>query len=340
MSRGAGVLVYSERNDVALELIAAGHELAVAFGAPLWSLLSGPGDAPRASDHIRRGADEALVVAGADPFEALWQAALARDPRVILIGGTVLGAEIASRLAQRLRIGCASDVAGVVVEEGTIVVERRMLGRFLCRQAFDLQPAIVTIAPHRYAASVPQEGRKGRIETLLPERSGRPGPPSGCPGDAAVGRPGAAPPRLVRTRVRQQSGDRIDTADIIVAAGRGVRTEADLAMIRDLAGALGGAVGATRPLTDDLRWLPSNHKVGLSGETVHPRLYIACGLSGQIEHLVGMWEAEVVVAINSDPNAPIMEHADYRLVGDLYRVVPALTRAVQLRVRSGPGVPR
>jgi electron transfer flavoprotein alpha subunit len=99
-------------------------------------------------------------------------------------------------------------------------------------------------------------------------------------------------------------------------------------MIEDLARALGGVVGASRPLTDDLRWLPPEAKVGLSGVTVRPRLYVACGISGQIEHNVGMREAGIVVAINSDPNAPIMSQADYRVVADLHEVVPALTRAL------------
>ena len=100
-------------------------------------------------------------------------------------------------------------------------------------------------------------------------------------------------------------------------------------MIEDLARALGGVVGASRPLTDDLEWLSPEVKVGLSGITVKPRLYIACGISGQIEHNVGMRESGVVVAINSDPAAPIMQQADYCITGDLHEIVPALIKAVE-----------
>jgi electron transfer flavoprotein alpha subunit len=134
---------------------------------------------------------------------------------------------------------------------------------------------------------------------------------------------------VLGSRVREGSNVRVDKADIVVAVGRGLRSKDDLPMIEELARAIGGVVGASRPLTDDLQWLPTDVKIGLSGVSVRPKLYVACGISGQIEHHVGMRESAVVVAINSDPGAPIMDQADYRVSGDLYELIPLLTRALR-----------
>jgi electron transfer flavoprotein alpha subunit len=124
------------------------------------------------------------------------------------------------------------------------------------------------------------------------------------------------------------------TAEIMVAAGRGVWRVVDLALLEQLAQALGGVLAGSRPLTGDLDWLPVDRRIGLSGQTVKPNLYIACGISGQIEHLVGIKGARTVVAINNDPKAPIHAEADYSIVGDLYDIVPALIQQCE-RVAAG-----
>ncbi len=121
-----------------------------------------------------------------------------------------------------------------------------------------------------------------------------------------------------------------------MAVGRGLGRKEDLSLVEEVAAALGGVVGASRPLTDDLQWLAADVKIGLSGATVRPRLYVACGISGQIEHTVGMRESGVVVAINSDPGAPIMREADYRVVGDLHAILPALARSIRDLTRAAP----
>jgi electron transfer flavoprotein alpha subunit len=121
----------------------------------------------------------------------------------------------------------------------------------------------------------------------------------------------------------------LEKARVVVAAGRGLRRREDLEIVTRLARALGGEVGASRPVTDDLQWLPSDAKVGLSGHTIRPELYVALGISGQLEHIVGMRESRVVVAINTDPGAPIFAESDYNVVGDLYAVIPALLRALE-----------
>jgi electron transfer flavoprotein alpha subunit len=119
----------------------------------------------------------------------------------------------------------------------------------------------------------------------------------------------------------------VGKADILVAAGRGVRSARDLALLESLARTLGGELAASRPLVD-MNWVPRDRLVGISGRMVRPRLYLACGISGQPEHIAGMRDARIVVAINRDAEAPIFEHADYCVVGDLYEIIPALAEAL------------
>ena len=133
---------------------------------------------------------------------------------------------------------------------------------------------------------------------------------------------------------RARSAVDVTKAEVIVAAGRGVKKVEDLALLDALAGALGGVLAGSRPLTGDVDWLPTDRRIGLSGQTVKPNLYIACGISGQIEHIVGMKGARTVVAINNDPKAPIHAEADYTIVGDLYEIVPAFLEACERAKRA------
>jgi electron transfer flavoprotein alpha subunit len=229
-------------------------------------------------------------------------------PEVLLIGATASGLEVAARLAQRLGVGCVSECVHLGYENGELVLRRRTMGKFIAKERLRSRPAIVTIPPHRFEALQAQDGRTGRLQEIPMEL-----PPSRT--------------RLIESERRADGESPIEEASIVVSVGRGLRRSEDLALIARLARALGGAVAGSRPLTDDLRWLPANVKVGLSGRTVRPDLYLACGISGQVEHIVGMRDARVVVSINTDPNAPIMGEADYQVVGDLYDVLPALIEA-------------
>jgi electron transfer flavoprotein alpha subunit len=242
---------------------------------------------------------------------------------VVLVGATVCGIEVAARLAQRLGTGCLGECLDLRVEDGALIARRRVLGRFVATQrlapsdsASPSSPLLATIPPRRWEAPPPGSSGGGEVETLSVE---------------------LPQPRVKRVESRARDEDRVDLegAEVVVGAGRGLARAEDLVLVEELARVLGGVVGATRPLTDDLGWLPASSKIGLSGRTVKPRLYIACGISGQIEHLVGIREAEVVVAINRDPDAPIFQAADYLLVDDLYELVPALTRALGELLGSG-----
>lgn len=324
MTERPWVCVHSERGEVGLELLAPGRALADQMGAGLAALLVGSGAETEAREHLSRGADCALVVPpgpgspGTDfEVEAMARAIAHLQAQAALIGATAAGTEVAARLAQRLGVGCAGDCSEVEFRDGSLRIARRHLGRFVCRQIVESRPALATVPPGRFEIPESREPADGRIERLRVDAP-------------------AARLRLVGTRPRERSRVRIDRSEIVVAVGRGLGRKEDLSMVEEVAAALGGAVGASRPLTDDLQWLPADVKIGLSGATVRPRLYVACGISGQIEHTVGMRESGVVVAVNSDPGAPIMQEADFCVVGDLHAILPALARIVRDLSRPAP----
>lgn len=298
-----GVLTFSERRDAALEMLAAGR----ALGPEVTALALGEA---AAEELLAHGADRVLVTAedaGGDYcLAALARAVDVARPAYVLIAATHRGAGVAPRLAQRLGAGCASDCHALAIRDGGLAVERRCYGRFVARQWIGGRPALATIRPRRFEAAPrverPAGVREGLAVTAPPPRT-----------------------RVVAVHERQRSAVAIEKAAAVVAVGRGLKRRDDLPIIEELAQVLDAVVGGTRPVTDDLGWLPADVRIGLSGHTVKPRLYVACGVSGQIEHIVGMRESAIVVAIDRDPEAPIMQEADYRVTGDLYEVVPALT---------------
>jgi electron transfer flavoprotein alpha subunit len=265
MSRSGGVCVFSERRDVSLELLTIGRTLA--GDDVLISIAVGPDGEATAREQIARGASGAFVVEPDEEsrrsevqVEALRQVLAKRGPEIVLVGATAHGTEIASRLAQREEVGCASECTKLAHQDGKLLVERTCLGRFVARQVIETRPAIATVQPRRFEPPERDEDRSGRLWRLnIEARETR--------------------TQTVDTRHREKSSVRIDKADVVVGIGRGLRSKDDLKMIEELARALGAVVGASRPLTDDLQWLPPDVKVGLSGVTVKPKLYIACGIS-------------------------------------------------------------
>jgi len=135
--------------------------------------------------------------------------------------------------------------------------------------------------------------------------------------------------KLVESRPKTAKGVKLADAPIIVSFGRGVRKKEDMAMLEQFAQMVGGVIGCSRPIAEDLRWLPEEQYVGLSGQKVSPKLYFAFGISGQIQHLTGIRNSRIIVAVNNDPKAPIFEFSDYGVVADLYQIIPALNDAVK-----------
>jgi electron transfer flavoprotein alpha subunit len=230
-------------------------------------------------------------------------------PTLILVGSTKRGREVAGRLAGILDLPAATGVTAVRIEADGIRIDREALsGNAVAVERIVRRPAIVAVMP----------GTTAPAPSVIadPERREHPAPPCSA--------------LTERAEVRPKAGGQleIEKAERIVTIGRGLKKKEDLGIIEALARALGAEVGCTRPLAAESGWLTDDHWIGLTGHRVHPKLYLAVGVSGAVQHLVGMRSSKVVVAINKDPNAPIFAQADYRITGDLYQLVPAITKAL------------
>ena len=318
-SESGGVLVFSENPETVGELLTLGREFASRLRRPLIVAAVGQNAQDLLDEGLARGADEVLVVRasqgdGIVPGEsmatALCEAIRASAPAVVLIGATRTGAELAARAAQMLRIPCASSCVALEMDDaGSLRIDRRVYGgRFVSRQLLNTAPRMATVPPKRFPRADKVSEAHGGIRELRVELPA---------------------PRIKTVSVNPRSRSQVDIskAEVIVCAGRGVKAMEDLKQLEQLAQLLGGVLAGSRPLTGDVDWLPVDRRIGLSGQTVKPNLYIACGISGQIEHIVGMKGARTVVAINNDAKAPIHGEADYSVIGDLYEVVPALNQA-------------
>jgi len=309
------VLVFSESDATVNELLAKAREMTAARGGQV-VVLGYPGSA-HPENFFKRGADKVIMPIGAGivqgvPIssqysEILHKACVELKPDVILMGATRWGKEVAARLAGMLGCGCALDCSSVTLDDDrNIVVERLVLGgNANSRERFVSHPAIIAVP--------------AKVIPCLPEAS--------SPGGAVEQRQfEVAPARitLTKTTKREAAGVKLDTANVVVSCGRGLKAKDDIRMISDLAKALNGELGCSRPIAADLKWLPKEHWVGLSGIKVKPRIYVAVGISGQIQHLAGMRDSGLIVAINKDKDAPVFKAADYGIIGDLYKVVPEI----------------
>lgn len=227
----------------------------------------------------------------------------------MLIGSTRNGKPLAARLATRLDAGCVPDCTRLSIDENERLVGERITygGTAFARITFKSKLQIATV-PSRAFDKPEKKDRTGQIEKLDFK---------------------AEVPRteVIERKPLETSSVRIEDAAYIVSGGRGLEKRDDVALLEELAGVIGGQVGCTRPLVEDRKWFTD--WIGLSGHKVKPKLYIACGVSGVIQHVAGIRDSKIIVAINKDPEAPIFEIADYGVVGDLYEVVPALKEALK-----------
>lgn len=314
----SGVCVFSEKESVTLELLSKARQLADSTGT--WAGVAYLGASiPESKTYGEYGADR--IIAATNPLlsqfspetavQALHKILSAVAPSLVLIGATKEGREVGARLAQRFNSGYSSECLDVRVENGTILADRATLaGTYLTQQRLRGRPAVASIPPRRFQATR-QAPRTPHVVGTKVEVS-----PPRC--------------KVLEIRGRGESGDvELEKAETIVAVGRGLKRKEDIAMIDDLAKAIGGEVGCSRPLSEDLKWLPESRQVGLSGHKVQPKLYLACGISGQMQHIAGMLNSKVVVSINMDAKAPIFEQSDYGVVTDMYKFIPALTAALE-----------
>jgi electron transfer flavoprotein alpha subunit len=324
----ASVWVYVECENgtpkkIGLELLTAGRELAQGLGQSLAAVLIGSGLGKAASDCAAYGADEVILVDGpqyaayqTEPYtDALCALAEKYRPEVILLGATNNGRDFGPRAALRLGTGFVSSCTGLAVsEEGKILWTRLGFGG-------NLQTTVVQNRLPQMGSVRPGVFQKGA------EEAGRQAP---ILDESEIVPPGAPLGAKLLEAVKEAAGEllKVEDADIIVSGGRGLGKAEHFSYIRDLADALGAAVGASRAAVD-AGWIPHAHQVGQTGKVVGPRLYIACGISGAVQHQAGMSGSNVIVAINKDETAPIFDIADYGIVGDLFQVLPVLTAEVK-----------
>jgi electron transfer flavoprotein alpha subunit len=318
------VWVYSENLDLALEMLSKARELADKKQTQLTAILIGSNLQAQAQQLIQHGADKVLLVDNpslkefsAEPYlSALTQLAKQHTPDVILLGSTRRGKELAARLATRLETGCVPDVTKLSLnEQGNLVAERIVYGgNATAKIAFHTKPQIATIPPRTFEKPAPMTDRTGQIISVAVQLE-------------------EPKTEIIAVKPIEASQVKIEEARIVICGGRGVEKKEDFKLLEELAQLVGGQTGNTRPLAEDRKWF--SEWVGLSGHKVKPTLYIGCGVSGVIQHVAGIRDSQVIVAVNKDPEAPLAEVADYIVVGNLYEIIPAFVEALRKQLKTG-----
>jgi electron transfer flavoprotein alpha subunit len=317
MSTRDGVFVFSENLNLTLEMLSKGRELADKLQKELAAIIIGSGVQEQEANLTKYGADKIYVADHptlknfqVDTYLSILNSlVMEHNSEIILIGSTKRGKELAARLAARLKTGLIPDAFKLEISsDGELVATRTVYGgNGIAVEKCRTKPKIITVPPRAFERPSPAE-KKAEIASV----------------DV---KPEAPKLEIVEIKPIEAAKVRIEEATVIVSGGRGIEKKEDFKMLEELAGLLGGFVGNTRPLAEDRKWFIE--WVGLSGKKVKPNLYIACGISGMIQHIAGIRDSKVIVAINKDPEAPIFEAADYIVVGDLYQIVPALIEALK-----------
>jgi electron transfer flavoprotein alpha subunit len=315
------VLVVAEHRDgdlkkVTFEMLGEGIRIAEKLGGTVEATLIGSTVVGMADTLAHYGAarvyladDPSLEEYSSEGYTTVLAKVIQKaEPAVVLLGATVQGKDLAPRVAARLGLGLASDcTAFEVAADGRIVITRPIYGgRAIATVMEKTTPQMATVRPNVMVPLEPDTSGTAPMEKLAVET-----------GDIR-----AKVIDLIQESGQQQVG--LAEAEIIVSGGRGLKGPENFCLLEELADVLGAAVGASRAAVD-AGWIDHSHQVGQTGRTVTPNLYIACGISGAVQHLAGMKTAKYIVAINKDPDAPIFRVADYGIVGDIFKVVPILT---------------
>ena len=305
------VWAFSESAAVANETVSAAKEVAAACSGHAVVVEVG-----RARTSVSSPGKK-LVIKGPDLTDespemtagALYLAAREAKPAVILVGATKNGKEVASRLAIKLGNGCLPDLSRVSADGKMLVGERGEYAGKVITKLSNPFPCVAAIKVGAYPAFSGSGGEVFEKDVGVVARSSK----------------------TVAVKKKEASTVDLRAAKVIVSAGRGVKKKEDLEIVGALAKALGGALGCSRPLASDLGWLPEECHIGLPGVNVKPELYLAVGISGQLQHVAGIKDSKVIAAINTDKDAPIFQAADYGIVGDLYQLVPAMQKVLSSR---------
>lgn len=305
---------------ISFELLGEGKKLAKKLGVKLCAVILGSGIEPEASELSNRGSDKIYIVDSPhlasyldDPYtNVLVRLIEEYKPEIILCGATTIGRSLVSRVAVKIDAGLTADCTGLDIDQKDklLLQTRPAFGGNIMATIItpNHRPQMATVR-HKVMkeAEIDKSNkaeviRKTYLEDILKSRT-----------------------TLLDVIEEIEETVNLAEADIIVSGGRGLGGPENFAIVKELAKILGGAVGASRGAVD-AGWIPYSHQVGQTGKTVCPKLYIACGISGQIQHLIGMQSSKVIVAINKDPDAPIFKVATYGITGNLFDIVPALTK--------------
>ncbi len=315
-----GVMVITELWDnsfrkISIEAVCEGRRLANELGESLTAVVMGAGISDAAKELAAYGADKILAAddAALGSFRAeayanvLCDVVNAEEPKIVLMGATAKGKEIGARVAARLDVGLAMECTAFTLEEGRLVGTRPIYGgKIIAEVDIEGTPQMAAIRPN--VMEIAEVTGKGEVAAA-----------SVNVGDIKV--------ELIEENIETSSKVELTEADYVVSGGRGMASE-DFTALEELATILGGAVGASRNAVD-AGWRPVSDQVGQTGKVVSPKLYIACGISGAMQHVAGMSTSDTIVAVNNDPDALIFRAADYCIVDDLFEVIPAMTAEIK-----------
>ena len=322
-----GVWVFAEQRDkellnVSIELVGEGRKIADELKVPLTAVLLGKDIDNLAEKLVKYGADEVLYgdhelldVYTTDGYTSvIYDLIKERKPEIMLIGATNIGRDLGPRISARVHTGLTADCTKLDVDlENRRLMQTRpafggnLMATIICP---DHRPQMSTVRPGVMEKAKYDEKRQGSIIKFIPELK-----------DSDIRA------KVVEVVKGGKAEVQLEDSKIIVSGGRGLGNPEGFKLIEDLAKKLGGVVGASRA-TVDAGWIEHGHQVGQTGKTVRPSLYIACGISGAIQHLAGMQESKVIVAINKDKDAPIFKIADYGIIGDVYEILPLLIESL------------
>lgn len=311
------ILVFSDQDGRSYELLTKAREFANQLGEA-WALVLGSRDERTIRSLLEYGAKRILIVPNADPSRidiellafVLSEIAKNDGPDILLICSSRLGKETASRVAQKLQAGCITDAIRLEMAGSDLVADRYALGgNTISSEAIMTKKKVISVMPGSFEAR-PVLLPVGEVKVL----------------DLAIPTPKV---KIVERRKKTSDSANIESAETLVCVGQGISKKEDLGMINELCAALHAELGSTRPIASDLHWVSEERMVGISGKKCKPKFHFSIGVSGQIQHTVGIMSSKVIVAINKDKDAPIFKIADYGIVGDLYQVVPELIQRIR-----------
>lgn len=325
MKEHGGIMVFAEKEDgkvhsVTYELLGKGRKLADKSGAGLSSVLLGYQMEEEAGELVSYGADRVFLYdhPSLREFDVVRYkeniVSLVKEekPEIFLVGATRIGRTLGPRIAAALGTGLTADCVGLDVDgRGNLIqIRPAFSGNIMAEIKTKTRPQMATVRYKVMEKGERDPSRKGKVikrEVRVIEDTGT----------------------EIQERIESKEVD-ITEANVIVSGGRGLKQPEDFGILEKLANLLGAVVGSSRPLVDG-GWIGKEHQVGFSGNTVKPTVYVACGISGSPQHLFGMRDSDVIIAINKDPSAPIFRVADYCITGDLYEILPALVKEIKRR---------